>query len=285
MRVLITGAGGQLGGALVRTAPGHADCNAIDADDVDFTDLSMLRARLVVEAPEVIINAAAYTNLEAAEREEDLAREVNADAVAVLAQAMEETGGKLAHVSCDCVFDGTATRAYRPDDACTPSSALGRTKAAGEAHLRPQDLLVRTSWLYEAGGANFVRAMIAQMREGREIVAAEDAVSSPTWATGLARTVWKLVEREARGIFHHSDAGVVSRYEVARAIAEEALALGLIDRIPVISPATTGDAPALPPVPRFAPLDCSATRAFLGDEPDEWRANLRLMLQAEAQLG
>lgn len=285
MRVLITGAGGQLGGALLRTAPSYADLNAIDVDDVDFIDLGMLRARLVVEAPDVIINAAAYTDTCAAESEEGLAREINAAAVAVLVEAMEKTGGKLVHVSCDCVFDGAATHAYLPGDAPNPLSVLGCTKAEGEAHLRPQDLLVRTSWLYEAGGDNFVRAMIAQMRGRDEVVAASDQTSSPTWATSLARTIWALAGRQASGIFHHSDAGVVSRYDFARAIAEEALALRLIDRIPTIRSVTTGDAEAGPHRPRFSPLDCSATCAFLGDEANEWRANLRLMLQAEARLG
>lgn len=285
MRVLITGADGQLGGALLRNAPSHADLNAIDVDDVDFTDLSMLRARLVVEAPEVIINAAACTNFDAAQRDEGLAREVNADAVAVLVAGMAETGGKLVHVSCDCVFDGAATRAYLPDDAPNPLSALGRTKAAGEAHLRPQDLLVRTSWLYEAGGTNFVRAMIAQMRERDEVAAASDQMCSPTWATGLARTIWALIERQAAGIFHHSDVDIVSRYDFACALAEEALALGLLDRAPTIRPIPAEDAQASPRSSRFSPLDCGATRAFLGDEAGEWRTNLRLMLQAEAQLG
>lgn len=285
MRVLITGAGGQLGGALLRTAPTYADLNAIDVDDVDFTDLGMLRARLVVEAPEVIINAAAYTASSTAESEEGLARGINADAVAVLVEAMEETGGKLVHVSCDCVFDGAATRAYLPDDVPNPLSALGRTKAEGEAHLRPHDLLLRTSWLYEAYGTNFVRAMIAQMRERDEVVVASDQISSPTWATGLARTIWELAERQARGIFHHSDAGEVSRYDFVCAIAEEALAVGLIHRIPTISPITVSDAQASPRGSRYSPLNCSATRAFLGDEAHEWRTSLRLMLQAEMRLG
>ena len=284
MRVLITGSGGQLGGALLRTAPDYADLNTVDVEDVDFTDMAMLRARLAVEAPDVIINAAAYTDFETAQSEESVAREINADAVAVLVEAVEETGGRLVQVSCDCVFDGTAARAYKPDDATNPLSALGRTKAEGEAHLRPKDLLVRSSWLYEEGGRNLVCAMIEQMRECEEIVAPTDEINSPTWATGLARTIWELTERKASGIFHHSDAGVLSRYDFARAIAEEAQASGLIDLIPRIRPVTSGDAEAGQLARRFSPLDCSATRALLGDERVDWRTNLRLMLQAEARL-
>ncbi|MEO0908725.1 MAG: NAD(P)-dependent oxidoreductase, partial [Pseudomonadota bacterium] len=169
MKVLITGANGQLGGALQRTAPSHVDLNAIDVDDVDFTEDAMLNARLVVEAPDVLINAAAYTAVDKAEEDEATAHAINADAVAIMAQAMADQGGKLVHVSTDFVFDGSATSPYAPDHTRAPLSAYGRTKAAGEDHLRDTDLLVRTAWVYEAGGANFVRTMIRLMRERDEL--------------------------------------------------------------------------------------------------------------------
>ena len=285
MKVLITGASGQLGGALQRTAPAHADLNAIDVDDVDFTDDAMLRARLVVEAPDVLINAAAYTAVDKAESDEETALAVNADAVAVMVDEMAQQGGKLVHVSTDFVFDGQSSRAYRPDDARAPISAYGRTKAAGEDHLRANDLLVRTAWVYEAGGANFVRTMIRLMNEREELGVVSDQIGSPTWATGLARTIWGLVEKGATGTFHHSDDGAVSWYDFAVAIAEEAHALGLISRIPEIKPITTADYPTPASRPAFSLLDCSATRAFLGDTAVGWRINLRLMLEQEKALG
>jgi dTDP-4-dehydrorhamnose reductase len=285
MKVLITGASGQLGGALQRTAPAYADLNAIDVDDVDFTDDAMLRARLVVEAPEVLINAAAYTAVDKAESDEETALAVNADAVAVMVDEMAQQGGKLVHVSTDFVFDGQSSRAYRPDDARAPISAYGRTKAAGEDHLRANDLLVRTAWVYEAGGANFVRTMIRLMNEREELGVVSDQIGSPTWATGLARTIWGLVEKGATGTFHHSDDGAVSWYDFAVAIAEEAHALGLIARIPEIKPITTADYPTPASRPAFSLLDCSATRAFLGDTAVGWRTNLRLMLEQEKALG
>ncbi|MFU7527421.1 dTDP-4-dehydrorhamnose reductase [Qipengyuania sp. ASV99] len=285
MKVLITGAGGQLGGALQRLAPAHADLNAIDVDDVDLTDAAMLRARLVVEAPEVIINAAAYTAVDKAESDEELARAINADAVAIMVEAMEEQGGKLVHVSTDFVFDGKSPRAYRPDDARAPISAYGRTKAEGEDHLRASDLLVRTAWVYEAGGANFVRTMIRLMNEREELGVVADQIGSPTWASGLAQTIWGLLDKQASGTFHHSDAGAASWYDFAVAIAEEALTLGLIARIPAIKPITTAEYPTPAARPAFSLLDCRATRDLLGDVPAHWRANLREMLRQEAALG
>jgi dTDP-4-dehydrorhamnose reductase len=285
MRVLITGANGQLGGALQRTAPGWADINAIDVEDVDLTDAAMLTARLVVEAPDVIINAAAYTAVDRAESDEALARAINAEAVAVMVEAMAGTGGKVVHVSTDYVFDGTASDPYSPDAPRNPQSAYGRTKAEGEDKLRPEDLLVRTAWVYEAGGANFVRTMIRLMNERDELGVVADQVGSPTWATGLARTIWALAEKGASGTFHHADDGAISWHDFAVAIAEEAHALGLIRRIPVIRPITTADYPTPAKRPAFSLLDCRATRAALGEEPVHWRTNLRLMLKEEAQLG
>lgn len=285
MRVLITGANGLIGGALTRLAPAWADINAIDVDDCDFTDISMLRARLVVEAPDVILNAAAYSDVDRAEREEDLARAINAEAVEAMVEAMAETGGKLVHVSTDLVFDSSATRPYLPNDVRNPLSAYGRTKAEGEDHLRPKDLLVRTSWVYEAGGSNFVRSMIRLMQEREELGLVADQIGAPTWATGLARIIWALVDKGASGTFHHCDDGAASWHEFAVAISEEAHALGLIPHIPVIRPITTAEYPTAALRPAYSLLDCSATRALLGDAPVHWRENLRLMLSEEARLG
>ncbi len=285
MRVLITGAKGQLGGALQRLAPAWAEINAIDVEDVDLTDVPMLTARLTVEAPDVIINAAAYTAVDKAESDEELARAINAEAVEAMVEAMAETGGKVVHVSTDYVFDGTASTPYAPDAPRNPQSAYGRTKAEGEDCLRAEDLLVRTAWVYEAGGANFVRTMIRLMKERDELRVVADQVGAPTWATGLARTIWALVEKGATGTFHHCDDGVATWHEFAVAIAEEAHALGLIPRIPAIHAITTTEYPTPARRPPFSLLDCSKTRALIGDTPVAWRDNLRLMLKEEAKLG
>ncbi len=285
MKVLITGANGQLGGALQRTAPAHTEINAIDVEDVDLTDEAMLTARLAVEAPDVLINAAAYTAVDKAEEDEDTARAINSGAVAIMAKAMAQSGGKLVHVSTDFVFDGQSSRAYRPDDERAPISAYGRTKAEGEDHLGASDLLVRTAWVYEAGGANFVRTMIRLMKERDELGIVSDQIGSPTWATGLAHTIWGLIAKGANGTFHHSDEGEISWYDFAVAIAEEAHALGLLESIPTIKPIATSDYPTPAARPAFSLLDCQATRAMLGDEAVNWRTNLRLMLKEEAALG
>jgi dTDP-4-dehydrorhamnose reductase len=285
MRVLITGANGQLGGALQRTAPAWADWNAIDVEDVDLTDTAMLTARLVVEAPDVIINAAAYTAVDKAESEEELARAINSVAVATIVEAMAASGGRVVHLSTDYVFDGSLAQPYMTLAERRPQSVYGRTKAEGEDHLRSEDLLVRTAWVYEAGGANFVRTMIRLMNEREELGVVADQVGSPTWATGLARTIWALIEKGATGTFHHSDDGAVSWHGFALAIAEEAHALGLVKRVPTIKAITTADYPTPARRPAYSLLDCSATRAYLGERAVPWRENLRRMLEEEAKLG
>lgn len=281
MRVLITGANGQVGTALQRTAPAHFDLNAIGSEDCDLTDSSMLRARLVVEAPDIIINAAAYTAVDQAESEEARAGAVNAEAVGVMVESLQESGGKLVHVSTDFVFDGESARAYLPEDRRNPLSAYGRTKAAGEDLLRQSDLCVRTSWVYSATGNNFVRTMLRLMAERDEIGVVVDQISAPTWATSLAKVIWELVDQQAIGLFHYSDAGMASWYDFAEAIAEEAYALGMLAKMPSIRPIMTSDYPTSAKRPCFSLLNSQATHSLTGTEPTHWRRNLRQMLAEE----
>ena len=285
MRVLITGSNSALGSALQRLAPSWADINAIDVEDCDLTDLPMWRARLTVEAPDLIINTAAYSDIDSAENNRDMVRAVNVDAVATMVEALGDTGGKMVQLSTALVFDGKMARAYLPDDERNSFSVFGRTKAESEDALRSQDLLIRTAWVYGAGDENWVMAMISQMEKPGELTAVADQFGAPTWASGLARTIWGLVERNASGIYHHCDAGSASPHEFAVALAEDALELGLITRMPMIKPISAADDLALAQRPDFSVLDCHSTRSALGDEAVPWRANLRLMLQEEARLG
>jgi dTDP-4-dehydrorhamnose reductase len=282
VKVLVTGAKGQLGRALLATAPDSAQMHPVDIADCDLTDPGAIAALVDSAAPDLIINAAAYTAVDQAETNEHTARAINAGAVATLVQAHS---GRLVHVSTDFVFDGRSSRPYRPDDQRAPLSAYGRTKAEGEDRLRASDLLVRTAWVHAAGGANFVRTMLRLMRERDEVRVVADQIGAPTWATGLARTIWGLVDKQARGVFHHCDAGVASWYDFAVAIQEEALALGMLSRkVPVI-PITTAEYPTPAARPAFSLLDCSTTRALLGDGHTHWRKNLWLMLREEEALG
>lgn len=279
MKVLITGAKGQLGRGLIATAPSTVDLHPVTRDDCDLADASAIAALIQQVAPDLVINAAAYTAVDKAERDEDAARAINAGAVAALVAAHR---GKLVHVSTDFVFDGTSSRAYRPDDSRNPISVYGRSKAEGEDCLRDSDLLVRTAWVYTAGGANFVRTMLRLMAEKPALNVVADQIGAPTWAPGLARTLWRLVAKDTSGTFHHSDAGVASWYDFAVAIQEESLTLGLLHNAIPITPVPTSAYSTPAARPAFSLLDCNKTRALLDDGHTHWRTNLRTMLQEEA---
>lgn len=285
MKVLITGARGQLGRALVASVPAGWSCDALDRAGLDLADRDAVRDRILADAPDVLVNAAAYTAVDRAESEEDTAFAINAGAVAAMAEALGRTGGRLVHVSTDFVFDGASPRAYRPQDPRNPLCAYGRTKAAGEVSAGPDAIILRTAWVHAAGGANFVRTMLRLMRERDEVRVVADQIGAPTWAPGLATVLWGLVTAGARGIYHHSDAGVASWYDFAVAIQEEALAIGLLDREVPVLPIATADFPTPAVRPAFSLLDSSATREVLGDRPVHWRVNLRRMLKEEKALG
>lgn len=285
MRALITGAGGQLGGALVASAPAGSVLVAVDRAALDVSDASAVAALVARERPNVILNAAAYTAVDRAESEEAQALAINGHAVGHLAQAAQKAGARLVHVSTDFVFDGRSGTPYAPDAPTAPLSAYGRTKLAGEQAAGSDALIVRTSWVYAPTGGNFVRTMLRLMAERNEVRVVADQIGSPTYAPGLAEALWRLAPMEARGILHYSDSGVASWYDFAVAIQEEALALGLLDRVVPVIPITTADYPTPARRPAYSVLDKSATTALLGDPVPHWRANLRQMLKDVATHG
>lgn len=285
MKVIVTGAGGQLGRALVASAPKDVACLGLDRAALDIADRAAVDRVIAAERPDLVFNAAAWTAVDLAESAPEAALAVNAGGVAALAGALAGVGGRLVHVSSDFVFDGARARPWRPDDPREPLSAYGRGKALGEDAAGGDALIVRTSWVHAAGGANFVRTMLRLMRGQPGVRVVADQVGAPTWAGGLAGTLWALALKDAKGVFHHTDAGVASWYDFAVAIQEEALAIGLLDRAVPVVPIATPDFPTAAVRPAFSVLDCSATRALLGDAPVHWRVNLRRMLAGEKALG
>lgn len=285
MKALVTGVNGQLGKALLATAPEGWTCVPADRAKLDLADSGAIARLIDAEQPDLVLNAAAYTAVDRAESEPELAMAVNAGAPQAFADALAGSGGRLVQVSTDFVFDGTSGQGYLPTAPRNPQSAYGASKSAGEDAAGADAIIVRTSWVYAAGGANFVRTMLRLMRERDELRVVADQIGSPTWANGLAQTLWGLAGKNLPGIYHHRDAGVASWYDFAVAIAEEACALGLIARIPAIVPITTADYPTPARRPPFSVLDVTATRALLDDSHVHWRTNLKTMLKEEKALG
>lgn len=278
MKALVIGARGQVGRALLSRAPAGWSVSGVARDGLDVADSDAVRRYVLDNASDVVINAAAYTAVDRAESEPALAQAINADAVGAMVDAARETGAHLVHVSTDFVFPGNDPRPLAPDAARAPLSVYGRTKAAGEDAAGPDSTVVRTAWVYAAGGANFVNTMLRLMREREEIRVVADQIGAPTWASGLADVLWGLAGRRQGGTWHWSDAGTASWYDFAVAIEEEARALGLLGRPCAVLPITTADYPTPAARPAFSLLDSAATRAALGMDAVHWRVNLRAML-------
>ncbi len=280
---MITGAAGQLGHELKRLAPDGTNLLAVDIDQLDLTDAAAVDAFIALHLPAVVINCAAYTAVDRAEEQPEMARTVNVTAAASLAASAARHDARVVHISTDFVFGGASVCPWRPQDITAPESVYGTTKRDGELAvldaLGERALVIRTAWLYSSHGGNFVKTMLRLMRERDELAVIADQIGTPTWANSLARTIWAAVQRpHVSGILHWTDAGVASWYDFAVAIQEEALTRGLLSRAVPVHAIATADYPTTARRPSFSVLDKTETTRLLGVTPVHWRANLRIML-------
>lgn len=280
MKAIVTGAGGQLGRALLAHAPADVEVAAATSQDLDIADAEAVHAMAMRERPTIIVNAAAYTAVDQAEADPEGAAAVNDQGVANLVAAAAAAGARLAHVSTDFVFDGTASHPYGPNDRTAPVSVYGATKLAGEGHLRPADLCVRTAWVYAAQGRNFVRTMLRLMAERTEISVVADQIGSPTSADDLAQALWRLALAGHAGMFHYTGSGVASWFDFAVAIRDEGIALGLLGRDAAqVRPIATSAYPTPARRPAFSVLAMDKTSAALGGDAPYWRHSLIKVLE------
>jgi dTDP-4-dehydrorhamnose reductase len=274
MRWLITGAGGQLGSDLRRTlsGPDGADeVQAVTRAELDVTDAAAVDKVVAEYAPDVIVNAAAYTAVDAAESDEPAAYLANARAPAVLAGTLARRGGRLVHVSTDYVFAGDAERPYEVDDPTEPRSAYGRTKLAGEQAVRqllPESAyVVRTAWVYGAAGRNFVKTMVAMERTRPTIQVVDDQRGAPTWSADLARGLVELARSDApAGVYHCTGSGDTTWFGLTQAIFAE------VDADPArVEPTTTDAFPRPAPRPVYSVLSHASWGAAGLTPMPHWR--------------
>jgi len=282
-RVLVTGATGQLGRELQRSVPDGVECVALGREQLDIADSEAVSRVVGEQRPEVLINAAAYTAVDQAETEADAAMRINAEGAGNLAAVCAEHGVRMLHISTDFVFDGNSSTPYTTEAPTSPLGEYGRSKLAGEEAVRnalPAAVIVRTAWVYSAFGGNFVKTMLRLMAERDSLSVVADQVGTPTWANGLARALWQVVDRPSmQGTYHWTDAGVCSWYDFAVAIAEEAAAIGLLDCAPRVLPIPGSAYPTPARRPAFSVLDKQYTWEALGVAGVHWRVQLRKMLQ------
>ena len=251
-RVLVTGAGGMLGRAIVPAAQraGHGVVAATRAD-LDVTDAHAVRRTFAAESPDAVVNCAAYTNVDGAEEEREAAFRVNGEAPGLVAAAAAEVGAKILHVSSDYVFDGRKGAPYVESDPTAPLSAYGASKLAGERPViegSPRHFVVRSAWLFGIGGRNFVDTMLRLAEDRDEVRVVDDQVGSPTFCGDLAEAIVELVAGDAYGVHHVAGGGAASWAELA---AETFARAGGECRV---VPVTTAEFPRPAPRPVFSAL-------------------------------
>ncbi len=283
MKVLLLGSNGQLGWELQRTCPDNISLSACDFPKVDLCSTDSIRQCINSTAPSCIINTAAYTAVDKAEQEKELAYRINHSAVLDIAKLCKKNKISMVQISTDFVFNGQSFKPYQPDDIPGPESVYGRSKFEGEKEilniLGNKALLIRTAWLYSSHGNNFVKTMLNLMAVKQRLNVIDEQIGTPTWANGLARAIWTSIQKNILGTFHWTDAGVASWYDFAIAIQEEGLQAGLLKKnIPVL-PVPSHLFPTPAKRPMYSVLDKTFFWQDTGIEPRHWRVQLRAMLK------
>ena len=298
MRILLLGASGQVGFELQRSLaplgtllpatrsgrlPGGMPCLR-----ADLADPRQLAALLDVERPGLVVNAAAYTAVDRAEDEPELALRINGDAVGELARWCAAQDAALVHYSTDYVFDGSAAAPYREDAPTAPLGAYGRSKLLGEEQLRAagcRHLVLRTAWVYGARGSNFLRTMLRLGAERPDLGVVDDQAGAPTPARHIAAATAALVaqRRTDGGTFHLTAAGECTWHGFATAIFEQAVAAGLLARAPALRALSTAEFPTRARRPRYSRLDTTRLASETGLRLPDWRNGLRDVIAELAQ--
>ncbi|MBT6339663.1 MAG: dTDP-4-dehydrorhamnose reductase [Desulfobacula sp.] len=283
MKVLLLGSNGQLGWELQRTLPDNVTLTICDYPKVDFGSTDSISQCINSTEPDYIINAAAYTPVDKAEQEKELAYRINHLAVLEISELCKENTISMVHISTDFVFNGQNFKPYQPDDTPDPESVYGKSKLKGEQAvckiLGDKALIIRTAWLYSSHGNNFVKTMLKLMKEKPSLNVIDEQIGTPTWANGLSKTIWIALEKNLKGTFHWTDAGVASWYDFAMAIQEEGIGIGLLDQSIPILPVGTLQYPTPAKRPMYSVLDKTSFLQATGISPIHWRVQLRSMLK------
>jgi dTDP-4-dehydrorhamnose reductase len=289
MKLLLLGGNGQVGRELRRSLPqlGELVVATRDGGDADaaadFDAPESLAALIARIAPDVVVNAAAYTAVDKAETDADAAFRINADAVAAIARACAACGALLVHYSTDYVFDGSANQPYREDQATAPLGVYGESKLAGEQAIRAsgaRHAILRTAWVYASHGKNFLLTMLRLAGERDELRVVADQVGAPTPAAWIADATTAILRRgiDAPGTLHLTAGGDTSWHGFAEAIMDEAHRRGLVARKPRIVAIPTSDYPTPARRPAYSVLDTSRLQRDFGIVPPDWREGLQRTL-------
>jgi dTDP-4-dehydrorhamnose reductase len=294
--LVLFGATGQVGRELMQTLAPLGSVVAPRRDEADLTKPQTLRDVIRAARPVAVVNAAALTNVDQAEREPMLARAVNEIAPGVMAEEGRRIGAVVVHYSTDYVFDGTATTPYDERARPNPINLYGQTKLAGEQSVAAADaahLIIRTSWVYSAGGKGFVPTLVRQLKGSTPVRVVADQIGSPTWSRSLARVTAAMLQsiavprrfelaRDDWGIYHLGGGGAGSRLDIAREIISALTPLAA-DSLPVVIPISAAEFNAVAKRPTYTALSNDRASRRFGLRLDPWRLEIRRMLDTELE--
>ena len=283
MRLLVTGATGQLGSELERELRrlGH-EVFAPDLDELDLLKPAAVAVTVQAQQWDWVINCAAYTAVDKAESEAEQAFLINRDSPGEIARAVADYGGHMLQVSTDFIFDGANTRPYTETDSPNPLSVYGHSKLEGEQAVQvalPDAAILRTAWVYGVHGHNFVKTILRIATEGRPLRVVSDQIGTPTWTRDIVMAIVALVEQQASGIYHFTALGQTSWHGFASAILEEASRIGFDIKTDSVEPIPTTDYPTPATRPAYSVLDTEKIKPYLSSPVPEWRDSLKNMLQ------
>jgi dTDP-4-dehydrorhamnose reductase len=290
MKIVLLGKNGQLGWELERSLPALGDVVALDREELDLCELDAVQRTLRELKPELIVNASAYTDVDRAEKEPELAMKVNALAPGAMAETSRSLGAALIHFSTDYVFDGRGNTPYTENDVTHPLNEYGRSKLMGEEHIRQAGdayLILRTSWVYSLRGNSFVNKVLGWARKNSTLRIVDDQVSSPTWARMLAEMTSLLIAQnrdslhdrihEQCGIYHVAGSGYTSRYEWAKQILANDPHRSE-QTVQALEPGRSEDFPTPATRPLFSALDCTRFEKTFGLKFPAWSSTLKMAM-------
>jgi len=283
-KVLLIGAKGQVGQELQLTLPQLGEVISIGREELDLTNSEKIGQLIREIHPDYLVNAAAYTAVDKAESEPELAYYINAKAPKIMAESAEKIQAKFLHISTDYVFDGRKNTPYLETDLTNPLGVYGQSKLRGEEEIKTvnsQAIILRTAWVYGSyGKSNFVKTMLRLGKEREELKVVVDQVGSPTWAKDIAAAITQLLINadNPAGIYNFTNSGIASWFDLTKAIFEEAKISGIPLKIQRVIPITTAEYPTPAARPAYSVLSGQKISQQLGYIPSYWRDSLKAML-------
>ena len=282
MTILVTGANGQLGRETVLALEmGGESFVGIDRDELDFSRPGQVTAAIADYSADWVINCGAYTQVDKAEEERELAFTVNRDAARAVAEGVKQSGGRLVHVSTDFIFGGEKSSPYNESDIANPLGIYGQSKLEGENAVRdvlPEAVILRTAWVYGAHGHNFVKTILRLAAERQELRVVDDQIGSPSYTADIVNAISALMASGASGTWNFTNEGVASWYDFACEIVEVAEQNGLPVIAERVLPIPTEDFPLPATRPANSVLSKKKIRGLLNHPRPHWKTSLRTMV-------